>query len=204
MFKKKPKGIVDVGRFVMLSNKVKAEGNVSIDHFSILEGGSIKIGMYSTISSHCVLRGPIEVGRYTQLGPNVSVFSRNHPVESFSINVSRNFMRGKRKSLQKDLQRKVIIGSDVWIGAGVVILPGSIIGNGAVIAAESVVRGVVNDFEIVGGIPAKKIKMRYEQGIIDALNDLKWWEKDEEFVVKNKQLFMSKRISIEQLKSVIN
>ena len=57
-------------------------------------------------------------------------------------------------------KKKVVIGDDVWIGANAVILPGVTIGEGSVIAAGSIVNKDVEPFSIVGGVPAKVIKMR--------------------------------------------
>lgn len=193
--RKKLSKSIDFGRNVNISTKVTAEGGNSIDHFSILEGGVISIGKYSTISSHCILRGPIQIGRYSQLGPNVSIFTRNHPLQSISINVSRNFMSGQRKMLQRELQKEVQIGSDVWIGAGVVILPGVSIGDGAVIASGAVVNQDVEPYSIIGGIPAREIRMRYNQDVIDKLLEIKWWFWSDDKIAANSELFLRPRIT---------
>ena len=69
----------------------------------------------------------------------------------------------------------VLIGNDVWIGHGATIMSGINIGDGAVIAANSTVIKDVLPYQIVGGNPAKLIKMRFDDDIIDSLLDLKWW-----------------------------
>lgn len=71
--------------------------------------------------------------------------------------------------------RSVIIGNDVWIGANVVILPGVSIGNGAIIAAGAVVNRDVEDYAIVGGVPAKLIRYRFSEEQIHKLQQIKWW-----------------------------
>lgn len=73
---------------------------------------------------------------------------------------------------------KVVIGNDVWIGAYAKIVEGVRIGDGAVIAAGAVVTKDVPPYAIVGGVPAKIIKYRFEEKQIKQLLELKWWNKD--------------------------
>ena len=70
----------------------------------------------------------------------------------------------------------VVIKNDVWIGAGASIISGVTVGNGAVIAAYSVVTKDVPDYCIVAGNPAKVVKKRFKQDQIDALLENPWWE----------------------------
>lgn len=84
--------------------------------------------------------------------------------------------------------RPVVIGNDVWIGAYVSILPGVRIGDGAVIAAGAVVTGDVEPYAIVGGVPAKTIRYRFDEEMIKKLLEVKWWEWSVEEVEKNIEL----------------
>lgn len=68
------------------------------------------------------------------------------------------------------------IGNDVWVGYGAIILSGVVIGDGAVIAAGATVTSGVKPYTIVGGIPAKHIKNRFEPAAIEQLLKIKWWE----------------------------
>ncbi len=70
------------------------------------------------------------------------------------------------------------VGHDVWIGHNATLLPGVTVGNGAVIAAGAVVTRDVGPYAIVAGVPAKKIKMRFEPGLIGAIEAVKWWDWD--------------------------
>ncbi|RED18426.1 acetyltransferase-like isoleucine patch superfamily enzyme [Pontivivens insulae] len=70
----------------------------------------------------------------------------------------------------------IVVGHDVWIGENSVVMSGVQIGNGAVVAAESVVTNDIAPYEIWGGNPARKIKDRFDPEIVDALLQLSWWE----------------------------
>ncbi|MEO9167166.1 MAG: DapH/DapD/GlmU-related protein, partial [Aestuariivirga sp.] len=73
-------------------------------------------------------------------------------------------------------QQIVDIGHDVWIGHGAIIMPGVKIGHGAVVAAGAVVTKDVAAFEIVGGVPAKRIKWRFPKKIREQIIALAWWD----------------------------
>ena len=83
-----------------------------------------------------------------------------------------------------------IIGNDVWIGYESVILPGVHIGDGAVIAAKSVVVGDVPPYAIFGGNPAKLIKQRFSDSEIEILLKTQWWNWEIEKITRNITLIM--------------
>ena len=85
--------------------------------------------------------------------------------------------------------KAVVIGNDVWIGAYVSILPGVHIGDGAVIAAGAVVTKDVEPYAIVGGVPAKVIRYRFDRESIEALLQIKWWNWTHEKIEDNLELF---------------
>jgi len=91
----------------------------------------------------------ITIGDNCLLGPDVLLINNNH-----------SFRKGSLIREQEEFKAPILIGNDVWIAAKVVILPNVVIGDGAVIAAGSVVTKNVEAFTVVGGIPAKFIKNR--------------------------------------------
>lgn len=89
-----------------------------------------------------------------------------------------------KKSIEKDTYSKgeVNIGNDVWVGANAVILSGVKVGDGAVIAAGSVVTKNIPPYAIAAGVPAKVIKFRFNQDIVDRLLKIQWWNWDKQFL----------------------
>ncbi len=73
---------------------------------------------------------------------------------------------------------RVSIGNDVWIGAQVIVLAGVEVGHGAILAAGAVVTRNVAPYSIVGGVPARVLKMRFDDHTIDRLLQLAWWDYD--------------------------
>ncbi|WP_375321557.1 CatB-related O-acetyltransferase [Aliivibrio logei] len=119
------------------------------------------------------------IGSFSSIAPHVVIVAANHPMtfkstSSFLYNKDRGFITNHKKIPE---QRKGInIGSDVWIGSNVTLLPGVNISDGAVVAAGSVVNRDVPPYAVVGGVPAKVIKYRFSQETIGLLLDEKWWE----------------------------
>ena len=84
-----------------------------------------------------------------------------------------------------DNKGDIVIGNDVWIGYEAVILASVTIGDGAIIGARAVVTKDVPPYTVVGGVPARQIKRRFPEQIINELLKLKWWAWDEDRIVLN-------------------
>ena len=78
----------------------------------------------------------------------------------------------------------IVIGNDVWVGYEAVIMQGVHIGDGAIIGTRAVVTNDVSPYRIVGGIPAKEIRKRFSEDVIEKLVELQWWVWDDETVQK--------------------
>ena len=93
-----------------------------------------------------------------------------------------------------DNKGNIIIGNDVWIGYEAVILSGVTIGDGAIIGTHAVVTKDVPPYTIVGGVPAKPIRKRFNDKTIARLLELKWWDWPEERIKANLEIIQSGRI----------
>lgn len=93
-----------------------------------------------------------------------------------------------------DNKGDIVIGNDVWIGYEAVILAGVTIGDGAIIGTRAVVTKNIPPYTIVGGVPAKPIRKRFDDMIIAKLLKLKWWDWPEERIKANMEIIQSGRI----------
>ncbi len=123
------------------------------------------------------------IGRFCALAAGTTFFMNgaNHAMGGFSTYPFNIFGGGWEKGFDpktwSDQHRgDTVVGSDVWIGTETLVMPGVNIGHGAIIAARSVVTSDVPDYAIVGGNPAKIIRMRFDQATIDRLVAIAWWD----------------------------
>lgn len=181
---KESKGIVFIGKRVKIRNhkKIKLKGSATIEdgcHINALSKGGITIGGNFSIGRNSIIectgvirelgeeliigdnvgiaanafiamRGKLEIGDNTIFGPNVSIHAENHNFNDLETPIR----------LQGATRKGVKIGKDCWIGSKVTILDGVNIGDHVIVAAGAVVNKDVPDYAIVGGVPAKVLKMR--------------------------------------------
>ena len=94
-----------------------------------------------------------------------------------------------------DNKGDIIIGSDVWIGYEAVIMAGVTIGDGAIIGTRAVVTKDVPPYTIVGGVPAKMIRKRFDDATIERLEKLRWWDWDAAKIQRNISAIQSSDIA---------
>ena len=112
----------------------------------------VRIGDNSGIGINCEIYGPVSICEDVMMGPDVIIYTRGHRYDRIDVPIR----------LQGNTDVKpVTIERDVWIGRRAMIMPGVTIGHGSVIAAGAVVTKNVPPYSVVGGIPARVLKMRY-------------------------------------------
>lgn len=140
------------------------------------------------------------IGKYCSIATGVKIFlGGNHRVDWFTTYpfniINDNFKNAKDIEGHPSSKGDVVIGNDVWIGYGAVILSGVTIGDGSVIGAYTVVSKNVEPYSIVVGNPMKEVKKRFNNEVIDKLLALKWWEWDVSKINSNVKILCSNDIS---------
>lgn len=185
------------------------EGMCKIYSYSFFHG---RLGLGSYIADHCHLMA--NVGRFTSIAPYVRCNSGIHAYKApfattspcfFSLNPTHSQcgstfateqLLEEQRLIDSERGIAVEIGNDVWIGEGVFLVGGIIIGDGAVILAHAAVTKDVPPYAIIGGVPAKVLRYRYDEETIGFLLKIKWWNNSLDWFKENWRLLSD----IEKLK----
>ncbi len=157
------------------------------------------LGYASYVSADSFIKNT-EIGKYTCIAPEVMVIAGTHPIDMVSMHplfystaYGKSYVtadKAKEFSYLDDQKKiSVKIGNDVWIGTRATITEGVTIGDGAIVAAGAVVTKDVEPYAVVGGVPAKVIKYRFDEETREKLLALKWWDKDEAWIKEHAELF---------------
>lgn len=128
----------------------KCGKNVNIEKGAVFPS-SVELGDNSGIGIRARINGKVVIGKNVMMGPDVCIYTKNHAFDRTDIPMN---LQGVSP------EKSVFIDDDVWVGARVIILPGVHIGTGAIIGAGAVVTKDVPDYAVVGGNPARILKMR--------------------------------------------
>lgn len=145
-----------------------------------------------------------QIGRFCSIAANVNVGLGQHPVDRVSthpafFSVTQPLAATFSKTDTYSPFAPILIGHDVWIGFGALVMDGVTIGNGAVIAAGAVVTRDVPPYAVVGGVPAKVLKHRFSEEICQQLEKLQWWNKPDDWLRQHCDFFLSPSILLKEL-----
>jgi len=173
---------VRISPLAMVSPECRFEGVAYIDRFCYLQ--QTQLGRFSYVGYGSTLFGA-RIGRFCSIASDVKIGLGMHPVVQVSTSPvfysrSNVFRRRWAEPESTPLEwQEAILGHDVWVGANALIMGGVRVGNGAVIAAGAVVTRDVAPYSVVGGVPAKLIRMRFPEELVRALLESAWWDDDE-------------------------
>ena len=144
-----------------------------------------KVGQYTQVGHSGYIGRNTVIGKYCSIAPHVYISPYSHPTKYLStsssfykLHTSNGIATSNAPDdpFQFEEFKGCNIGNDVWIAVNAVILDGITIGDGAVIAANSTVTHDIPPYAIVAGSPARIIKYRFSQDIIDRLLAIRWWD----------------------------
>lgn len=182
--------IDDTGISYKTGSNTNIQPRIEIEPYTTFWGttGTSLVSMGAFSYTHSTLPHRVRVGRYTSIAGGLKVMGADHPTQWASTSpvfYNRKLMMNTFEEDQKvsghsqkfqQNNRDIVIGNDVWVGAHVTLARGVTIGDGAIIASNSVVTKNVAPFTIVGGVPAKTIKPRFEDATSDRLMRSQWWQ----------------------------
>lgn len=178
---------IEIGEYTIYNDFVNDpcdfEKNNVLYHYPI-NGDKLKIGKFCSIAC----------------GSKFLFTSANHTLGSLSTYTFPIFfdewgLDAKNIRSAWDNKGDIVIGNDVWIGYEAVILSGVTIGDGAIIGTRAVVTKDVPPYTIVGGVPAKPIRRRFDDETIAELLRLRWWDRDKEKISRNISAIQSGNIA---------
>ena len=182
--------------------------NVEVGDYTYFDGQNFK----KHVTHHYDFIGDkLIIGKFCQIGRNVEFIMNgaNHQMNAVSTYPFYIFQGWEQNPpLKNDLPYKgdTIIGNDVWIGQNVTFLPGVHVGDGCIIGANAVVASNIPAYCVVVGNPAKIIKKRFDDEMIELLEKLKWWDRTPNEIQKIIPLLANSNLSYvkEELKLILN
>lgn len=196
-----------------ISNVSFISANVNVDKTAYIYRGvkakKAVIGAHTYIAANTDIENA-EIGKFCSIADHCRIGMSGHSLQYISTSPiftqTRNALQ--ERWIEKDVfvhkseKERVVLGHDVWVGSHVLINGGVRVGNGACIAAGAVVVKDVPPYAIVGGVPAKIIRYRFPQEVIDKLENIQWWNLPIDILKQNIHLFQQENISIEELETL--
>lgn len=194
---------VSVLAFVSSNNEIDAKTTV---YRGVKIKGS-KVGAYTYICANTDVENA-QIGKFCSISDHCRIGMGSHNLNQISTSplftekTNGTGFRWVEENVGSAPLKKVYVGNDVLIGSHALIMGGVTIGNGAVVGAGAVVTNDVPPYAVVGGVPAKIIKYRFPQEMIDRLQEIQWWDWPEDLLKKRIGLFQRDDISIKDLNEI--
>lgn len=160
--------------------------------------GALELFTYNSNNTNDIL----EIGNFVSISSNVKFFlDEHHQSKTFTTFPLKSIFFGMQNFDDAISKGSIIIDDEVWIGANSTILSGVHIGKGAIVATGSVVVSNIPPYSVVGGVPAKIIKFRFDQELIDKLTIIKLINIPKTIIESNIEIFY-KEINLEVIQTI--
>ena len=181
----------------LLRGKIDLDERVRLSRGCVLNG-EVTVGRGTNFEPQCGLIGTVSIGNYCAVASGTTFQQQGHQMRKPAMQI-----RLYEEILDSELEARdtepITVGSDVWTGHRSTILSGVTVGNGAVIGAGAVVTDDVEPYAIVGGVPARRIGWRFPRPVRERLEEIAWWEWDEETIHERREFFEADLTDLDDL-----
>ena len=183
----KIKAGVDIGRDCILRGNLMIGPHCSVgDNCELL--GDVSLGERSNLNRGIEVVREVKIGKYGAFARDILFQEKNHVISKPGMQM-RFYNNVLDSKLEHTSNGPISVGNGVWIGARDIILSAVSIGDGAIMGVGSIVTDDVEPYSVVAGVPADRVKWRFNKEIREQLLELEWWNLPEDVLQQNTQFF---------------